>query len=470
MIQIILSTYVVLVSSINLAYAESQIGLHNGLHSKLCGPKSLVYICSDLRIKTSIGKVAKLSHADKNGNTTLLGLCDAARKLGLDAVGVKITLSDLGNTSLPCIAYLWCNHCIVIKSVSDTGFVIVDPPGSPQIVTRDELSATYAGFALLMSKNKVVMPEPGADEPDIRIANNTYDFGVIDEGKRIEHIFKISNMGNRNLTITNVRSTCACVAAEVSAKTIAPNAIGEVKVVFDSQGRHGQEAQRVYIQSDDPIVPISLCIASGTVRPRKLFLSSPAIRYGFIRYGESSSKHFFIQDPGDGNLELDVDKPRDSHLSVSQHPIVTKDGEKYIRLTVSLKANAAVGELNDVMIIHTNFPRDPLITIPITANILGNIDTYPRNLFLGFVEKGKAVKRTIRVSSIDKKQFHIRKLESPSSYVSLHVEPGGDDRRYELIATLSEDAIAGLITGDIVIETNLKEQPHIKIPYSALVQ
>lgn len=60
-----------------------------------------------------------------------------------------------------------------------------------------------------------------------------YDFGKVSLKKgKVSHEFQFTNVGDRNLVITNARADCGCTRPEYSDEPVAPGGTGKVKVTF----------------------------------------------------------------------------------------------------------------------------------------------------------------------------------------------------------------------------------------------
>ena len=99
--------------------------------SKDCGPTCLHIIAKFYGKTISLQRIRESSSITREG-VTMLGLSEAAQKIGLNTVGVKITLEQLSdNMPLPCILHWNQNHFVVLYDVSGKGekssFHIVDP-------------------------------------------------------------------------------------------------------------------------------------------------------------------------------------------------------------------------------------------------------------------------------------------------------------------------------------------------------
>ena len=84
----------------------------------------------------------------------------------------------------------------------------------------------------------------------LEFTEDFYDFGRITAGDKVEHLFKFQNTGKAPLLIADARSTCGCTIPEWPDNPIAPGEGGTIKVVFDSDGKEGQQHKTVTITAN----------------------------------------------------------------------------------------------------------------------------------------------------------------------------------------------------------------------------
>jgi len=89
-----------------------------------------------------------------------------------------------------------------------------------------------------------------ADAPVIKFEEELYDFGVIAEGTSVKYEFKFKNTGKTPLIISNATATCGCTVPEYPTTPIKPGDSGEIKIVFNSQGKVGLQDKVVSITSN----------------------------------------------------------------------------------------------------------------------------------------------------------------------------------------------------------------------------
>ncbi len=74
--------------------------------------------------------------------------------------------------------------------------------------------------------------------PVISFEEKQYDFGTIDQGTHVEHLFKFKNTGEAPLMIVNAKSSCGCTVPEWTKEAIAPGEDGQLLVKFNGSGQN----------------------------------------------------------------------------------------------------------------------------------------------------------------------------------------------------------------------------------------
>ena len=66
-----------------------------------------------------------------------------------------------------------------------------------------------------------------------------HDFGTINEGQKVIHVYKVKNTGDVPLIIQSAQPSCGCTVPEWSKDPIPVGGSGYVKAEFDSSGKPG---------------------------------------------------------------------------------------------------------------------------------------------------------------------------------------------------------------------------------------
>ncbi|WP_299122162.1 peptidase domain-containing ABC transporter [uncultured Winogradskyella sp.] len=156
--------------------------------NKDCGPTCLKIITKYFNKSIAIQQLRELSETTRAGSS-LLGLSEAAEKIGFRSLGVKLTLKRLLEAPLPCIVHWNNNHYTVLYKIKKEVFYISDPAHGLLKYNKKEFlnhwighnasDQTEEGIALLL-------------EPTAKFYNSDFDKGKTEFGFKFlsKYIFK----------------------------------------------------------------------------------------------------------------------------------------------------------------------------------------------------------------------------------------------------------------------------------------
>lgn len=81
------------------------------------------------------------------------------------------------------------------------------------------------------------------DEPD-------FNFGTVNEGEKVEHVFYFTNTGKIPLLIATASSSCGCTVPEWPKDPIPPGGRGELRATFNTAGRDGEQKKLIKVLSN----------------------------------------------------------------------------------------------------------------------------------------------------------------------------------------------------------------------------
>ena len=74
--------------------------------------------------------------------------------------------------------------------------------------------------------------------PKMVFSETEFDFGTIDQGTNVEHVFKFTNTGDAPLVIVDAKSSCGCTVPSYPKTPVAVGAEGELLVKFNGSGKN----------------------------------------------------------------------------------------------------------------------------------------------------------------------------------------------------------------------------------------
>ena len=178
-------------------------------------------------------------------------------------------------------------------------------------------SAWLLAFPMLACRGKdhvsTAAPPPGlaagtsapvqAGEPAIEFDMRMHDFGLVNEGTALKHVFRVRNGGTAPLVLSEVRTSCGCTAATLGITTLPPGGSGPLEVTMDTHGVHGKGKRSITVSANDPRQPTStleiayeverllgldrtfvhLATTQGTNRVEKVWLAGKLVRQARLR-------------------------------------------------------------------------------------------------------------------------------------------------------------------------------------------
>ncbi len=227
-------------------------------------------------------------------------------------------------------------------------------------------------LVLVVNGGLVVRALPARETlpPEIDFSEELWDFGTIKQGEKVTHVFEVKNLGDTELVIGKVRTSCGCTAALVSSSEIAPGSSSQIKVSFNSSGYKGKTTKHIYVESNDPDEPLrkltitaTVEVSSELVEPKPeltifpIFLNLGTIKQGqkcttiikLKNWGEkkikivniSSSSKLIIVNP----LSEEIGAGEEAKINVSLNPTEeTGQVEEYLYLTIGLPLEVVIKE------------------------------------------------------------------------------------------------------------------------------
>jgi hypothetical protein len=127
---------------------------------------------------------------------------------------------------------------------------------------RRALLALAAGALLAGGGAASARGEEGAR---LRVEPQAFDFGRSLSGRTLRKEFTIRNLGDRELVIEGVSTTCGCTAAIAGEKTLAPGRSTPLTVTLQTRDYRGRVERKVLVRSNDAKTPLTEITVSTTV-------------------------------------------------------------------------------------------------------------------------------------------------------------------------------------------------------------
>jgi hypothetical protein len=323
--------------------------------------------------------------------------------------------------------------------------------------------------------------------PQIEFDERDHNWGTVFEGEKVTHIFNFTNIGESELVIDKVKSSCGCTAALVSEKVIPPGGKGEVKATFDSSRRAGKQTKTITVTSNDPKEPTAKLSITGLVE-HYIQIKPDRVNLGTVFRGETVEQTIRIIPPqvrpnlkitnvetNQEFVKVEMEKTGNwgerfastvKGLFVKREPTEEEEG---IPVFVSLDPEAPVGRVRASLTIETDDERKPKLSVQIVGTVTGSIQVNPQTIAFSPSKDGDQSSKKVTLTSKDI-GFEILDIDNKSPHLQVEKIEKEKGKVYEIEVRLSPDTPKGQIRENLVIHTNNKDQATINVPVYGFLQ
>lgn len=186
--------------------------------------------------------------------------------------------------------------------------------------------------------------------------------------------------------------------------------------------------------------------------------------FGTIYPREKANHVFRFTNVGEGELQISkvTNACKCTVILLSAAKLAPgEEGE----IAVTFDAGDSLGKLSRSIYVHTNDPKHEITQLQIEVFIGAPAVITPEKIVLGKVKQGEEIERTATITQAGREELEIVTADSTSEYLKTTFHPAeGNPPRYEIKATLSPEAPAGIIREYLTVLTTSNIHPLYEIP------
>jgi len=261
--------------------------------------------------------------------------------------------------------------------------------------------------------------------PKAEVPETVFDFGNIERGTSMSHVFKIRNIGKLPLLVEVASTTCKCTVGNLSKKKVGPSEESEVLLEWVAKTGPGPFRHGAVLSTNDPTqTSIHLTVEGRVVESTAM--SPSELIFGSVRMGESPAASLYLMSFLDQKVEISdyeiSDEKMAQQLEITITPVdraelPSPDAKSGVKVTATYLAGRTLGPFRGWLTIHTDLDQAKKLTVPIAGNVVGDISIFgpgwnaPQGLlrlgsFTG--SEGKTVKLIVAIRG---KYAHLAKME-----------------------------------------------------------
>lgn len=310
----------------------------------------------------------------------------------------------------------------------------------------------------------------GWAQPKIEIDNPVHDFGTAYPNEDLYHPFVLTNVGNEPLQLLDLRTTCGCTGAILSASEIQPGATSIVSVTMTANSTTSTMSKDTIVRTNAPQQAEIRLTTKAEVRSLLTLEPERVIDFEKVTIGQTKTETIYLKSI-DGQ-EFNITNAMADHpaieISVGEH---TASGYP---INVTFTAPSKKENVASAVRIETDHPKQPVAISMVYAVVTGYVEFLPQSVYFGIMREGDTVTREVRARLLNEEvaeQFSITDIvandESLTAGEVVGKTPTGDLR---IKLTYQAPAKPGYHRGELTMVTNLESEPELDLRYSALVR
>ncbi len=318
--------------------------------------------------------------------------------------------------------------------------------------------------------------EPGGAAGTTPVERMAYDAGVVEPDEVIRHTFVVENPHDQPLRIVDIRSTCSCTTASIEKGSLIPaQSNRDVEVVYDIKGRTGGLGAQMLLMTDSAqrgnILLSMECKASGAIEwyPGRLQLGP-----------QSPSQEITLWDAKFEGFEVTEVTADDPAFQFSYASFTGDHGHRSNvpgwKIKVAIDAKARAGRVDSEIRIGTTSKRRPEITVPVVADVEGDLFVDPPRVFWGFLKDDAHKVENIKIRRRGDSTATVVGVTVDSPAVNASLRPLSPDRITSDVIAMAGVAInhdkveSGQVVRAMVrITTTSERVPELVVPVSFMV-
>ena len=450
-----------------------------------CGAVCLRVVSQLLNHQRELSDIRVILQPKPTGEVSLNGIQKAAKAMGFNAVGCRMTGEMLTKCTLPMVAHWKPNHFVVLIGLGEgRGVSVVDPPRKSRLMTKEELTGqdywnvvavsnrpiSTRGLAVADTDRELPPPRDHAVMiGNLQLDADIWHFGHITEGVRKTHRFSLKNIGQTPVFLETVKSNCPCLSIDRWTREIAPSQTGFVEVTIDSTDLQGHLGKSVLMSIREgqatEATTSSLWVAGLVVPQARLIVTPQVVDVGEIARADTVSRTIRIRRLGFEPVGLTGIRSDSASIRATRDDSSVPPGQD-IEAQLHITA-PALGSFEHTVTIQTDHQEHPCADILVRGTVVPATRAEPRELFLGVLTPRSARKCFTVRNTLDK-PFLIKRAKTDCPGVACEIDGSKDRERaaWEMKLQVTDTLPSGLVNGNVILETTDGDAPTLRIPFT----
>jgi Protein of unknown function (DUF1573) len=309
--------------------------------------------------------------------------------------------------------------------------------------------------------NKFFAPK---DPPPVIV----HDFGVVPWGTTLTHRFPITNIYAVPMQIVeDPRVSCGCTRIVQYTQKLAPRETGYIDVEMDGRRFQGAKAVTIQVRFGPQYQSTALLQVRAFGRTDVTVQQPGQVNFGVVALGQQPPVQTIdVQYTGQQvNWQItEADTSNAPNVTATFQRLSPQRGVMSFRVTVALKPDAEAVVLQEQILLKTNDPNSPVLTIPVSGVVRAPLSIVQGNqIKLDPIPVGQETVRNVMVSG--NKKFTIIKVDGQGDGLTVKYLPIPNPM--QVVSISFKPTQPGELHRKLTIVTDQKESASVTIDGTA---
>jgi hypothetical protein len=298
--------------------------------------------------------------------------------------------------------------------------------------------------------------------PALSLESTIQDGGAVEQGTQLQYRFTLTNHGQADLELTQVKPDCGCTVPRWD-RVIKPGAAGVIEARLDTSSFRGPIRKRLTVVTNDPVRPqIDLTLA---VSVTPLVHVTPGLAARLSLEDRPVTQEFILERNGGRPMTIVQVTAGAPFIQAAVTPL---PGEGRFRLLVTATAEAPLGRSTVPVVVRTDQKKASTLTLVLTVE--RGIILAPRQVFWSFTggQVPLPVRGVVTVSR-QARPFRITGVSVDDPKLATKLETVREGHEYRVTVTYAGGWEGGLVKKKLSITTDDPKQPQIEVPVQAVL-
>ncbi len=396
-----------------------------------CGHWAVLRACELLGIPVDQPTLIKSMPVGPQGHS-LKQIADALKNYGLNVIGKETSMEAfLAGTGVRIVHMASPNHFIVVLRSDARQVSFFDDQGRHRLLSASALKSRWTGHVLEVLKPTNIADDANItrdkNQPTPRIVFTTLfvdqgDIPVVGPAQTVTFVYPFRNVGNSDLQIKKVHTSCTCLSARQPEQSIRAGATGEIALVYSVDGRHRAFVHEALVETNDPVNSKIVLRAAGNANTQ-VHVTPNVLQFGQVAHGQTKKLFVIVRYEGDQDFQIEgvqcdmpmvhavIKQANDPRLIAqiwpNSHGQVRMQGSMGLLEVECQVESVSSGDISGTLVIQTNIAHFQKMFIPVKMTIVAPVVAYPSLIAMYVKSNTDQAEATINLVSTLNQPFSI---------------------------------------------------------------